>query len=441
MTLNGPALNVLAGRRAAVLGALRETRAVLVLPAVAESVYSADVHYPYRTGSNIRYLTGFEEPAAVILSASGHEDGFTLLVNPRDPVAETWTGRRAGIEGALKDYAADYAYPLERFEDVVQKHLAGADRLYYGYGTSAACDRVIPELVHRANALRPRGGGSPIQMVDAGTILDEMRLFKADEEITIMRRACEISSDAHVRLMEQIRPGMNEYQAEALIEHAFRDAGCAGPAYGTIAAGGANATVLHYTSNDRELDNGALFLVDAGGEYGGYCADITRTFPIGKSFTPAQARVYDIVLDAQKAAIAQVKPGSTHQDVHMTAIRVLSEGLIDLGLIDSGIDECIETESYKTYYMHGTSHWLGMDVHDVGSYKPDADSRRLAAGIVLTVEPGLYIGEDADAPEELRGIGIRIEDDVLVTASGHEVLTSTCPKERAELEALRAAGA
>lgn len=245
MTLNGPAANVLAGRRDAVLEALRETRAVLVLPAVVESVYSADVHYPYRTGSNIRYLTGFEEPAAVILSAAGHEDGFTLLVNPRDPVAETWTGRRAGIEGALSDYSADHAYPLDQFEEVVQKHLSGADRLYYGYGTSAAGDRIIPELVHRANGLRPRGGGSPIEMVDAGTILDEMRLFKADEEIAIMRRACEISSDAHVRLMEQIRPGMNEYQAQALIEHAFRDAGCAGPAYGTIAAGGANATVLH----------------------------------------------------------------------------------------------------------------------------------------------------------------------------------------------------
>ena len=439
MTLNGPAANVLAGRRDAVLEALRETRAVLVLPAVVESVYSADVHYPYRTGSNIRYLTGFEEPAAVILSAAGHEDGFTLLVNPRDPVAETWTGRRAGIEGALSDYSADHAYPLDQFEEVVQKHLSGADRLYYGYGTSAAGDRIIPELVHRANGLRPRGGGSPIEMVDAGTILDEMRLFKADEEIAIMRRACEISSDAHVRLMEQIRPGMNEYQAQALIEHAFRDAGCAGPAYGTIAAGGANATVLHYTSNDRELDGGELFLVDAGGEYGGYCADITRTFPIGKSFTPAQARIYDIVLDAQKAAVARVKPGSSHQDVHMTAVRVLCEGLIELGLIDSGVDECIESEAYKTYYMHGTSHWLGMDVHDVGSYKPAGGSRELEPGIVLTVEPGLYIAEDADVPEELRGIGIRVEDDVLVTPGGHDVLTESCPKERGDLEALRAA--
>ncbi|MEE8312215.1 MAG: aminopeptidase P N-terminal domain-containing protein [Candidatus Binatia bacterium] len=436
--MNGPDAEVLAGRREAVLATLQASKGVLLLPRVPATIYSADVHYRYRTASNTRYLSGFEEPAALVLSASGHEDGYTLFVQPRDQSAETWTGRRAGVEGASAEYRVDHAYPLDELHEVLEKHLADAERLYYGYGICSETDRAVLDLVHRVNATRPRRGGAPIEITEAGAILDEMRLFKSSEEVELMRRACGISAAAHARLMEIVTPGMIEYQAEAYLEHAFRSAGCAGPAYGTIAAGGINATVLHYTSNDRPLGGNDLVLVDAGGEYGGYCADITRTFPVAASYSSAQARLYDLVLAAQEAAIAKAGPGVAHEDVHMTAIRILTEGMIELGLIAGSIDESIETEAYKTFYMHGTSHWLGMDVHDVGSYKPDGSSRKLAPGIVLTVEPGIYIREDAEAPEELRGIGIRIEDDVLITEDGCEVLTSNCPKKRAEIEELRA---
>jgi len=438
MTLNGPDSAVLARRRETALATLRESKGVLLLPRVPPAVYSADVHYRYRTASNIRYLCGFEEPAALLLSASGHEDGTTLFVQPRDRQAETWTGRRAGVEGATDEYGADQAYTLDELDGVLEKHLGDAQRLYYGYGLCSQTDRAVLDLVHRVNAARQRGGGAPIEITEAGAILDEMRLFKSAEEIDLMRRACEISAAAHARLMETATPGMAEYQVEALLEHAFREAGCAGPAYGTIAAGGHNATVLHYTANGGTLGDHDLLLVDAGGEYGGYCADITRTFPVGHSYSPAQARLYDLVLAAQEAAVAKAGPGVAHEDVHMTAVRILTEGMIELGLIAGDLDESIENEAYKSFYMHGTSHWLGMDVHDVGSYKPDGSSRKLAPGIVLTVEPGIYVREDADAPEELRGIGIRIEDDVLITEAGREVLTANCPTKRTEIEKLRA---
>jgi Xaa-Pro aminopeptidase len=264
-----------------------------------------------------------------------------------------------------------------------------------------------------------------------------MRLIKSSNEIDLLRRACGVSAVGHRRLMETLVPGRFEFQAEAILEYEFRSGGCTGPAYGTIVAGGESASVLHYTANDKILRDGELVLVDAGGEYGGYCADITRTFPVGPRYSTAQAEAYDIVLDAQTKAIDVVRPGSRYSDVHDAAVRALSEGLIALGVISGSADECIENEAYKPYFMHRTSHWLGMDVHDVGSYRDAAESRRLLPGIVLTVEPGLYFRADADVPSHLRGVGIRIEDDVAVTETGCDVLSSEVPKRRNEIEALR----
>jgi len=437
VTLNGPSKGAYARRRDAVLARL--DRAVLFVPGAPEAVYSNDVHYPYRPDSYVRYLSGFEEPANLVLARTGAEtDGFTLFVRPRDPQAETWTGARAGVEGARERFGADGAFTLEETFAVLEKALGRAATLFVVYSRDRAVNERVAELVHRINAGRPRAGGDPILVTEASAILDEMRLFKSDEEIAVLRKACSIAGHAHRQIMETLRPGMHEYEVQASVEYAFRAGGCAGPAYGTIAAGGANATVLHYVRNDQPLADGELLLLDAGGEFGGYCADVTRTMPVGRTWSRAQAAVYDLVLAAQLKAIETISPGVTHEEVHKTALRVLVDGMIALGLLHGSVDECIESEAYKAYYMHGTGHWLGMDVHDVGSYREGESSRRLQPGIVTTVEPGLYVRNDADAPEEYRGIGVRIEDDVVVTDTGREVLTSDAPKQRAEIEALRA---
>jgi Xaa-Pro aminopeptidase len=436
MTLHGPPPKAFAERRAAVREVL--AGAVLFLPETPEAVYANDVHYTYRPDTNVRYLSGFEEPCALILSNHGkEEDGFVLCVRPRDEKSETWTGKRAGIEGAKEAYGADHAFPLEQTYEVLLRQLRRADRLFYAHSRDPLVNQKILELVHEANAERPRRGGDPIVVSEAGPLLAEFRLHKRPEEIERMREAGRISAAAHMRLMEALRPGFTEYQAQALLEYEFRFGGCTGPAYGSICAGGANATVLHYTNNDRTLEDGELLLVDAAGEYGGYCADITRTFPVGASFTKPQATLYDLALAAQQAAIDTVRPGTAMEEVHRTAVRVLVEGLLSIGLLTGTVDENLEKNEYARFYMHNTSHWLGMDVHDAGSYRVSGASRVLAEGMVLTVEPGLYVRRDADVDPAYRGIGIRIEDDVLVTANGHEVMTSDAVKDRAEIERLR----
>jgi Xaa-Pro aminopeptidase len=437
VTLHGPSRQAFAERRASVRAALEG--AVLFLPETAEAVYANDVHYSYRPDTNVRYLSGFEEPCALLLSNHGkEEDGFTLCVRPRDERSETWTGRRAGLEGAKETYGADHAFPIEDTYAVLLKALRRADRLYYAHSRDPVVNQKILDAVHEANAERPRRGGDPLVVSEAGPLLAEFRLRKRPEEIERMREAGRVSAAAHMRLMETLKPGFTEYQAQALLEYEFRFGGCTGPAYGSICAGGAGATVLHYTNNDRSLSDGELLLVDAAGEYGGYCADITRTFPVGAKYTKGQAALYDIVLAAQKASIDAVRPGVAIEAVHRTSLEVLVDGLIDLGLLTGSRDECIEKSAYTPYYMHNTSHWLGMDVHDAGSYRTNGASRALEPGMVLTVEPGLYVRSDADVDEGLRGIGIRIEDDVLVTADGHEVLTSDVVKDRADIEKLRA---
>ena len=436
MTLHGPSREAFAERRAAVREALKG--AVLFLPESPEAVYANDVHYTYRPDTNVRYLSGFEEPCALLLSNHGkEEDGFTLCVRPRDERSETWTGRRAGLEGARDIYGADHAFPIEETYAVLLRALRRADRLYYAHSRDPLVNQKVLEVVHEANSERPRRGGDPLVVSEASALLAEFRLRKRPEEIDRMREAGRVSAAAHMRLMETLKPGFTEYQAQALLEYEFRFGGCTGPAYGSICAGGAGATVLHYTNNDRTLADGELLLVDAAGEYGGYCADITRTFPVGAKFTKGQAALYDVVLAAQNASIEAVKPGVAIEAVHRASLEVLVDGLIDLGLLTGSREENIEKTAYTAYYMHNTSHWLGMDVHDAGSYRTNGASRALEPGMVLTVEPGLYVRSDAEVDPGLRGIGIRIEDDVLVTGSGCEVLTSDVVKERGDIEKIR----
>ena len=437
MTPNGPSVKAYAERRRKLLAKL--DNAALFLPGSPEAVFSNDVHYKYRPDTNIRYLTGFEEPSSLLLSQSTDPAGLTLFVTPRNPKAEIWTGRRAGVDGAVERYGADQAFPLEEQLTVLEKCATKVDAIYYSPSQNAAANHRFYECVERLNRARPRLGLAPLVVQDAAALLSEMRLYKSAEEIACLARACDISAEAHRLAMASTQPGAYEYQVEATIEHEFRSKGCAGPAYGTIVAGGANATVLHYTSNGDALSDGDLLLIDAGGEYGGYCADITRTFPVGKTFSTAQAELYDLVLASQHAAIDAAVAGKTIEDVHGAACRVLVSGLVDCGLLDGNIDELLESNAIEPFYMHRTSHWLGMDVHDVGLYKRDEKFRPLEAGMVLTVEPGLYFAEDADVEDKYRGIGIRIEDDILVTDDGNKNLTADAPKNRNEIEALRAA--
>lgn len=438
MTPHGPAPEDYARRRRELLATL--DGAVLCIPPVPESIYSNDVGYRYRPDSNTRYLSGFEDPAALVLAGhAGDERGFTLCVEERDERSETWTGRREGLEGARDRYGADHAHPLDRWVDVLTGHLREADRFYYAPGRDDEANRRVFDAVAAVNRERPRSGRPSLAIDDAAALVAERRWRKDDVELQLMRRAATITADAHCRLMETLRPGQFEYQAEALLEHGFRHGGCAGPAYGSIVAAGANATVLHYTRNDCPVESGQVLLVDAGGEFGGYCADLTRTIPADATFESGAAAVYDVVLDAQAAALAKVAPGGTLDAVHDAAVDVLCDGLVRLGIAGGSAAECKESGAYRTFYMHNTSHWLGMDVHDVGDYRRDGVARPLEPGAVLTVEPGLYIRTDAEVPERYRGVGVRIEDDVVVTADAGEVLTDAAPKTRPDIEKLRAA--
>jgi len=364
---------------------------------------------------------------------------FVLFVRPRDPDREVWTGSRAGVEGALERYGADAAFPLDELEKVLPRFLEKAPHVYHTVLRDDPLAQRLLALIRRAQEARPRTGAGPTAIREPGEILHEMRLTKESAELAVMRAAIAIACEAHREAMRTARPGMYEYEIEALVDFTFRRRGATGPAYPSIVASGRNATVLHYTDNDRALAGDELLLLDAGAERDGYCADVTRTFPTGRRYEPAQRDLYDAVLAAQLAGIAAVRPGTTLEAVHKTAVRVLVEALIAHGLLSGSVDEAIEKDTYRRFYMHRTSHWLGRDVHDVGTYALDGAPRPLAPGMVLTVEPGLYLPADAeDVPAHFRGIGIRIEDDVLVTEDGCEVLSAAAPKQVAEVEALRA---
>ena len=400
------------------------------------AVMHNDVEYTFRQDSSFFYLTGFDEPDAVIVLAPHHkEHRFVLFVQPKDPDKEVWTGYRAGVEGAKERYGADEAYPITELNEKLPQYLLEADRIYYHFGRDRNFNETIVKIWQRLMTTYPKRGTGPIAIQDSGTILNPMRQIKSMAELELMRKAAAISVEAHNHAREFAKPGRYEYEIQAEMDYIFRKHGGNGPAYPSIIASGPNSCVLHYVENNRQLQDGDLLLIDAGCAYNYYNADITRTFPVNGQFTPEQKILYDIVLEAQEKAIAQVKPVNPYNQVHETAVSVLVEGLLDLGLLMGDIEEIIKEEKYKPFYMHRTGHWLGLDVHDVGVYQYGENPYPLQPGNVLTVEPGIYIGPTTkpvegqpEIPDRWRGIGIRIEDDVLVTAEGHDILTSGVPK-------------
>jgi Xaa-Pro aminopeptidase len=426
-----------AARRARI--AERMDGGVMLLAAAPERPRTADILYPYRQDSDFAYVTGFLEPDAVCVLAPEAAEKFVLFVRPRDPEREIWIGGRAGVEGAVEEYGADAAFPIDELEKTLPRFLEKAPHAYHTVLRDDPLAGRLLALIRRAQEARPRTGTGPTAIREPADILHEMRLRKEPAELDAMRDAIAIACEAHREAMRSARPGMYEYEIEALVDFTFRRRGASGPAYPSIVATGRNATVLHYTDNDRRLGPNELLLLDAGAERAGYCADVTRTFPTGARYAPAQRDLYEAVLAAQLAAIAAVRPGTTLEAVHTVALRVLVEALIAHRILAGPVDEAIEKGTYRRFYMHRTSHWLGRDVHDVGRYAEGGAPRPLEPGMVLTVEPGLYIAADAeDVPAPFRGTGIRVEDDVLVTADGREVLSAAAPKQVDEVEALRA---
>ncbi len=413
---------------------------VLIMPAAREVIRNRDVHYPFRQNSDFAWLTGFPEPDAVAVIAPRHRSGeFTLFCRPKDPERELWDGRRHGVEGAVEQFGADTAYTREELDEQLPVLLADRERIFYPLALDPEFDLCVLNWLQAVRAKARSGVTAPSELVSSDGILHAHRLIKSAAEADTMRRAARISAAAHRRLMRSARPGLGEQQLEAIFLNACAERGARHQAYQPIVGGGANACVLHYVDNDDDLRDGDLVLVDAGCELDGYASDITRTFPVSGRFSEPQRQLYDLVLKAQQAAIAAVKPGKRWDAPHKAALRVLTRGLVDLGLIEgdaADVPQLIKDEKYKPFYMHRTGHWLGMDVHDVGAYKQDRKWRPLEPGMVLTVEPGLYVSPDSDAPEAYRGIGIRIEDDVLVTEDGHEVLSRDVPKDAEEIERL-----
>lgn len=412
---------------------------VAVLAAAPELVKSRDTEVPYRQNSDFFYLTGFLEPEAVaVLTPHDPEHRFTLFVRPRDPERETWSGVRAGVEGAREHFGADAAYPIAELDERLKALVEPADALWYSVlGDGGEMDRRMLGLLAGFRGSRPRSGKGPWDVRDPAQLLDRMRLIKEPGELALMREAAELAARGHLAAMRAGRPGVGEWEIQALLDSTFRaHAPDSGTAFSSIVGSAHNATVLHYVTNSRRIGEGELVLVDAGAEVGLYCADITRVFPASGRFTPEQRAVYDVVHRALEAAIEAVRPGAPVTGVHEAARRVLVEGMIELGLLEGEVDAIIEEEKpFKRFFMHNTSHWLGLDVHDAGGYRDrDGEPLPLEPGMVLTVEPGLYIPVEDDVPEHLRGIGIRLEDDVLVTEDGHEILTRGVPVDADEVE-------
>lgn len=413
---------------------------IAILPAAPERTRNRDVHYPFRQDSDFMYLTGFEEPDAVVVLIPGREHGESVLFcRERDPEKERWDGFLVGPEGAVEQYGLDDAFPIDDIDDILPGMIEGKSRVYYSMGLDAQFDAHVMEWINVIRSKVRSGAQPPGEFIALEHFLHDMRLYKSAPEIKVMERAAQISAEAHCRAMKVCKPGMFEYQLEAELTHCFMQHGSRAPAYPSIVGGGDNACILHYIDNNQPLLDGTLVLIDAGCELDCYASDITRTFPVNGKFSPEQKAVYEIVLAAQAAAIDAVHPGHHWNQPHEAAVKVLCQGLIDLGILKGTLDEVLESESYKAFYMHRTGHWLGMDVHDVGDYKVGGAWRVLEPGMVLTVEPGLYIAPDAESVDpRWRGIGIRIEDDVLVTKEGNRVLTIDVPKSVEAIEALMA---
>lgn len=428
---------VFAARRAAYMDAIG-VAAIAIARSQPERLRNGDAYHPFRQNSDVLYLTGFAEPECTLVLRPGAEhDKVVMFVRPRDPEIETWDGRRAGLEGAKDRYGADVAYDISELDTKLSELTANVDEWYVGLGVDDALDALVARTIARLRRTEKKGQRPPRAVVDPREALHELRLIKRPEELAALRKASAIACDAHIAAIRHGRPGIYEYELEAIINYQFRRRGGSGPGYATIVGAGENATILHYIENRCKIADGDLVLVDAGCEYDHYTSDITRTWPANGTFSPAQKRVYEIVLNTQLAAIEMARIGVTIDDLHQFCVKSLTEGMIELGLLAGPVEDRIKDLSYRRFYMHGTSHWLGLDVHDAGAYTRGGKARPLEAGMVITIEPGLYIAPNAEGvPDELRGIGVRIEDDIVITDGDPDVLTAACPKSIRELEAL-----
>jgi Xaa-Pro aminopeptidase len=429
------------GRRRKQLMRMMGKDSIAIIPTSSEQLRNRDVEFPYRADSDFYYLTGFNEPDAVAVLIPRRKHGeYLLFCRERNAEMETWTGRRAGTEGAVEQFDADDAFPISDIDEILPGLMEDCEQVFYTMGSRPEFDKSVMEWVNRIRQGSRRGARTPDKFVALEHLLHDMRLYKSPAEVRAMRTAAKVACSAHRRAMRACRPGMFEYQVEAELLHEFRAAGMV-PAYSSIVGGGENGCILHYTANSDRLQDGDLLLIDAGSEYDCYASDVTRTFPVNGRFNPAQRALYQLVLDAQAAAIGQVQPGNHWNDPHEAAVKVLTRGLVKLGILKGRLAELIRKEAYRRFYMHRTGHWLGMDVHDVGDYKVGEEWRVLEPGMVLTVEPGLYIPAGSKGvAKKWWNLGIRVEDDVLVTRKGPEVLTAAVPSSVADIEALMADG-
>lgn len=432
-----------AERRQRVLASIAPD-AIVILAAATVSARNRDVEYSFRQESNFQYLTGFPEPEAVMVLAPGRTEGqYILFCRDKDPIQEVWTGRRVGQLGALNRYGADEAYSINSLAKVLPDLLDGRETVYslLFESHSAALQVTIKEAVEVLQGRIRQGAKPPQAFANIAPLLHDMRLIKSPAELAIMQYAMDVSAQAHVRAMQECQVGLSEYHLEAALEYEFRRGGARLVAYNSIVASGDNGCILHYQENNAPLIAGDMVMIDAGCEIDCYASDISRSFPVSGVFSPEQKALYEIVLAANRAAIEQVAPGNTYQSIHDVAVRVITQGLVDLGILEGDVDSLIADKAFFSFYMHNTGHWLGLDVHDVGDYRVNGQSRLLAEGMVLTIEPGIYIDSDNEkAPARWRGIGIRIEDNVVVSKEGCVVMTHKAPKTIAEIEALMAAG-
>lgn len=415
---------------------------IAIIPTAPVYIRNRDVEFSYRPDSDFYYLTGYPEPEAVAVLVPGRSHGeFILFCRENDPVMETWNGRRAGLEGAVSQYGADDAFPVEDMDEILPGLLENRERVFYTMGNNVSFDQRVLGWVNQVRKRSRAGVSAPDEYVSLNHFLHEMRLYKSRAEVAAMRKAARISAKAHKQAMQVCRPGMMEFQIEAELKYVFMQNGARDPAYPCIVGGGANGCILHYTENSSVLNDGDLLLIDAGAEYDCYASDITRTFPVNGQFTAAQREAYEVVLEAQAAAIKKIRPGNHWDEPHNAAVKVLTQGMVELGILKGKVSQLIKEKAFTKYYMHRTGHWLGMDVHDVGDYKVEGEWRTFESGMVLTVEPGLYLPASSKGLDRRWwNIGIRIEDDVLITDTGNEILSDNAPKDADAIESLMAHG-